>query len=51
MKEILEKENFQDDEYYKQLDQDYYPDTFTPPRHGPETIIVKTEQPVHCTYY
>jgi hypothetical protein len=46
LKEIPEKEDFEDDEYNKQFDQDYDPDTFTPPGHVSETIIIKTEQPV-----
>jgi len=31
LKEIVKKEDPKDKEYYKELDQNYYPDTFPPP--------------------
>jgi hypothetical protein len=43
LKKILEKEDLQNNENNDQLDQNYNPDPFTPPRHCPETIKVKME--------
>jgi len=31
LKKIVEKKDPQDNEYYKELDQHYYPDAFSPP--------------------
>jgi hypothetical protein len=48
LQEIPEKEELQDYENYKKLDDDDYPDPFPPPRHGSESIKIKTEQSVNC---
>jgi hypothetical protein len=46
LQEIGKEEQLKDDEYYKQFDQQYYPDAFPPPRHCREAFIVEPEYPV-----
>jgi hypothetical protein len=43
----MEKENLKNYKNYEQLYSYYNPDPLAPPGHSSETIIIKTEQPVH----
>jgi len=41
LKNIREKEYFENNKHYEELDEDHQPYFFTPARHGDETIPVK----------
>ncbi len=43
---IGKKEDFQNHEHDKKLDQDYQPDLFSPASHFAETVKVKTPDPI-----